>query len=757
MSYNDQLLEHLKRSDYIPSTTKQLAEQLGLKGRQITKLKTETQQLLKRGIIVKIKGDRLCLPREADLQPGTIYFRQSGSAWVIPEGQETAKEKKRILIRSEDTWVALHKDRVLVRNIPQKMNRFRKGGRGKPVDTEEPHGRVIRILERARDTLTGTLRKSRMYWYVIPDDPRINPDILVPGPERSDLFPPPEENDKVIVKLDPWEQRHLNPSGTLVQVLGKTHTPRAEHDALLHQYDLDPNFPPVVMEEVDQTPHQVLPSQISNRRDMRNIFTFTIDPDDAKDFDDALSIEHLDDGLLRVGIHIADVSFYVKAGSELDKEAKRRGNSTYLVGQVIPMLPHALSNGICSLVEAQDRLVKSVFLTFDKTAKILNTQFDNSVIRSFKRLTYKQAYAFLKHSDFAQIRATPMPPRHQTGSTGRTLEELTKAEMQQLQRAIRELWGIASKLRSKRMRAGSLELDMPETKIYVDELGYADRLERVENDESHQLIEEFMLSANEAVARELLHANMPLIHRVHDKPDEERLRELREYLYTVGIEVGDLTKRGTVNKMLKLIKEHPQAHILRVQFLRTLPQACYRADADGHYGLNKRHYAHFTSPIRRYADLVVHRQFDAHLQKTGCPTAPKGKLNPCPYSKLVNIAQHISLTEQNSSEAERESNKVKLLEFFERELAKEQQTVFKAVIVDVKNHGMFVELPLEGAYGLVHISTMQDDHYLFDHEQNTFTGKRHQRKFRTGDDCLVITERVDRFKRQIDFRIVDSR
>ena len=306
-----------------------------------------------------------------------------------------------------------------------------------------------------------------------------------------------------------WKQRHLNPEGEIVDVLGKTHQPDAEFKAILYKYDLDPSFPASVEKQTKKIPSSVQPEDIGNRKDCRELFTFTIDPNDAKDFDDALSLEELDDNKVRIGVHIADVSGYVKPNSPLDIEAQKRGNSTYLVGTVIPMLPHALSNGLCSLVEAEDRLTKSCFITFSPKAEIVDVEFANTVIRSNKRLTYAQAFAFMTEKDLEKVRQMPLPPKHQTGSTGRPLEDLSEGEMKALQAHIGGLWHIASQLRAKRFRKGSLDLEMTEVKIYVDEDGYSDRTEKQSHDKSHQLIEEFMLAANEQIARVMKRQNFP--------------------------------------------------------------------------------------------------------------------------------------------------------------------------------------------------------------------------------------------------------
>jgi ribonuclease R len=332
----------------------------------------------------------------------------------------------------------------------------------------EKIGAVIRVLERPRDSIVGELRHVRRGWAVIPDDPRLSREIHVADPSRSGLTPAPDEGDKVVVRLGEWTRRELPIPGVVTARLGRTHEPRAELLAIYQKYDLATDFPGDVVREAAALPDRVPDRDTAGRLDYRQLPVFTIDPDDAKDFDDALSYEELPGGAVKVGIHIADVSHYVHPGSALDREAQRRGNSTYLVGVVVPMLPEKLSNGLCSLVEAEDRLCKAVFLTFDRQGRLQATDFANTVIRSRKRLTYKQAYTLLFTDDLAAIRALPLPPKHQTGSTGRALRELGDGELRDLQRWVRALWTIASRLRRERMAHGSLDLDMPETKIFVD-------------------------------------------------------------------------------------------------------------------------------------------------------------------------------------------------------------------------------------------------------------------------------------------------
>ncbi|MEC8209078.1 MAG: ribonuclease R [Verrucomicrobiota bacterium] len=754
MDLRQKLLKFLGAKDYVPMRRMEIISILKLDQDATKEAHMLLDKMLEQGEIARLKKDRLCIPEDADLVSGRLIFRQSGSAILVPDSNPNGDGYP---VKSEDTGVSIHGDTVLARKVDEPRRAFRgKGRQQRPeyAPNEKPNVRVIHILKRALITITGTLEQARHATYVIPDDPHIIHDILVPDPQNSGLKPIPKVGDKVVVKMIEWKQRHLNPVGEIIEVLGRTHEPDAEFKAILYKYDLNPKFPSAVEQQTKEIPDVVRSKDIGNRQDCRGLFTFTIDPDDAKDFDDALSLEPLEDGKTRVGVHIADVSAYVKPGSPLDCEAQKRGNSTYLVGTVIPMLPHALSNGLCSLVEAEDRLTKTCFITFNESADIIEVKFANTVINSNKRLTYKQAYAFMQQDDLSEIRNTPLPPKHQTGSTGRSLDKLTDKEMATLKKYIGKLWQIAKQLRERRFRKGSLDLDMTSVKIYVDKEGYADRIEKEFNDESHQLIEEFMLSANEQVARTMKRQNLPCIYRVHDEPEEEKLKELREIMHSFGVQCGNLQKPREMTLLLKKLKEHPQGYTLKIHVLRSLKQAQYRASADGHYGLSKPDYTHFTSPIRRYSDLIVHRILDGYLCKTRADSALADPEICYKQGKLESLGEHISMTERNSVDAERESVKTKLLEFYDQELQKELKKHFKAIITDVKSHGLYVELTDTLAFGMVHISTLDDDFYHPNPEGTALIGRRKKRNYALGQYIMVEVERVDRFKRQIDFRVV---
>jgi len=821
MKLNERLIALLRDAKSRPLSTSEIASQLGLAKRERKALSTAIQRLLNAGKLHRSRTGLLSIPaskaarkNQSEHEPfpnstrdeliGEIRFRGSGgSAYVVIDGDggPNSAPAQTIQIAAAAAGTALHGDRValrLIRNHTKPRGpQARYAARNKkhslhdsPRDRDdEPRGEVLRVLTRARDTLVGELRQAARHWFVVPDDPRFAREILVEAPNRKPnqsrspaptptLSPTPTEGDKVIVRLDTWDTRNAPLTGTLIARLGRTHEPRAELLGVLETYKLAPAFPHEVEAEAAALPAKVRPAELLGRLDYREIPTLTIDPDDAKDFDDALSIEPLPKGRTRVGIHIADVAAYVRPDTALDREAQRRGNSTYLVGTVIPMLPEKLSNGLCSLVEGQDRLCKAVLLTFDSDGTILEKDFAATVIRSRKRLTYKQAYALLFTDDLEKVRALPLPPKHQTGSTatnalasaGRALSTLPQRELVALQTWLRRLWKIASALRRERMAHGSLDLNMPETKIYVDERGYADRLERVDNDESHQLIEEFMLAANEAVAQLTRTARLPSLYRVHDDPEPERLNELRSELATYGLQVGNLAVRAELTRLLAQLDTHPQGHLLRSQLLRSLKKACYREKPDGHYGLHKRDYTHFTSPIRRYADLVVHRVLGNTLaqKEGGHPLGRGGKITgkksgsnrslaasatasaetrngkdankPYRYTAatVAALGEHLSKTELNSQAAERESVKIKTLEFFERELAKPIRTRFAAIVTEVRSTGLFIELTESLTFGFVPLGSLGKQRKL-------------AARIRAGDSLEVIVHKVDRFRRTIDF------
>jgi ribonuclease R len=706
----EKILTLMRGPKYRPLDQKEMAQAVGRKGEHRGAVVAALQELERAGEIARIRKNRYILPAAADLVTGKLQIHQAGFGFLAREGSDEGD----VFIAAENTGTAMNGDRVVAR-ITRDANYARaRSGKG-------PEGRVIRILERAHDTIVGTLQQTRNFFYVVPDDPRLVHNVYVQPRPLSGAPRPPQPDDKVVVRLEPWQSRHVNPEGEIIELLGRASDPGVDMLSIIRKNNLPLHFPPDVLAEADAIPDSVDPKRYRDREDLREKFIVTIDPDDARDFDDAINVERLPGGEWELGVHIADVAAYVTPGSALDREALQRGNSVYLVDRVIPMLPERLSNGVCSLNPNVVRLTHSVFIRFAKNGALRGARFARTMIRSARRLTYKEAFALLQ------------------GPSG-----------DELSRRLHTTWELASILRRRRFAHGSLDLDFPEVKVVVDKAsGRPLRLERIENDESHQLVEEFMLAANEAVASELKHRLVPAVFRVHETPDPEKLTEYREFVISYGFKAGDLTNRRELQRLLESFRGKPEEQALKIGLLKSLKRARYATQPLGHFGLSKTNYTHFTSPIRRYADLIVHRTLAARGggQRGGQRTA----------GELSGIAEHISTTERVAAEAENESVKMKKLEFLERQLTEKNPQVFRAVVIEVRNYGLLIELPDVLLTGLVHVSSLSDDFYSFDGARRRLIGRQSKRCLAVGDVLQVVVARIDVFKRQADFAIVSDR
>ncbi|MFO1487250.1 MAG: ribonuclease R [Verrucomicrobiota bacterium] len=690
----DKIVELLGREDYVPSNVPELLRSLRLPPHRQQELQGLLRKLERAGLILRTKGNRYIQSRAADLVPGRLQMNRQGKGFLQPDDSSL----KEIMIPAEATSTALHGDRVLVR---------RDGKRRGQTEGAQETGTVIRILERKRTQIVGTLKRGREFLYVIPDDPRMPQDIYVPEPR--DVGRPAMVGDKVVVELTNWESRHTNPEGEVIEVLGAADAEGVDMLSVLRQYNLPLHFPRSVLAEARAIGSKILPADLAGREDCRQHQVITIDPDDAKDFDDAICLQPLAGGQWKLWVHIADVSHYVKPGTALDIEARERGNSTYLVDRVIPMLPEALSNELCSLKPDVDRLTKCVEFLVSREGQVLKTRFYSAVIHSRRRFTYREVLAVLQS-----------PPKDG------------------IERMLHDAHDLAQKIRRLRFKAGSLALDFPETKIRLDERGRVLRIEKVENDVSHQLIEEYMLLANEAVAGRLMSENRPAIYRVHEEPEGRRLQEYREDVLSHHIPCGDLTKRNEVAKLLQRLEGVAIGAALKIGFLRSLMRAKYDVKPLGHYGLAKKKYAHFTSPIRRYADLVVHRALFGGVQ---------GAVS------LQKTTEHISETERNSADAERDSRDVKMYAFLKAQLESASPPAYPALVTDVRNLGFFVDVPGLAMSGLVHVSSLEDDFYVFEEGRSQLIGRRTRRVIRLGDQVKVQVAKVNIFKKQVDFRL----
>ena len=516
----------------------------------------------------------------------------------------------------------------------------------------------------------------------------------------------------MVVELREWKSRHANPEGEIIEVLGPPDAEGVDMLSVIRQYRLPLHFPKRVLQEAESVGREVKPAERAGRVDCRSHQVVTIDPDDAKDFDDAICLQRSGAGQWKLWVHIADVSHYVRPGSALDEEAAKRGNSTYLVDRVVPMLPEALSNELCSLKPQVERLTKCVEFLLSAEGQVLKSQFYPAVILSQRRYNYREVLALLQRR--------PKDP---------------------IEQMLHDANALTQKIRRTRFKAGSLDLDFPETKIRLDERGRVLRMEKVENDISHQLIEECMLLANEAVAGRLMALNRPAVYRIHEPPDDKRLQEYRQDVLSHYIQCGNLSNRLEVQKLLEKLNGLPIGQALKIGFLKSLMRARYAVEPLGHYGLAKKKYTHFTSPIRRYADLVVHR---ALFQAPGQRVAA---------GSLKEVADHISETERNSDDAERDSRDTKMFAFLGAQLKTAHPPRYAALLTDVRNFGFFVDVPGLGMSGLVPLSGVSDDFYQFDATRSQLLGRRTRRVFKLGDKVEVQIAKVDTFKRQVDFKL----
>lgn len=659
-------------------------------------------RLERQGALIRVRGDHYVVPKTADLFTGILQVHATGAAHVLSQ-QATEPD---LYISMENTGTGLHGDLVVARFIKDR----RPDRRGFSNSKMRREGEIIRILERSNKPIVGTFQQSKNFSYIIADDPRFIHNLYLGGDSLG-----AQVGDKVVAVLERWENRHNTPEGKLLEVLGAPQHPEVAMLSIIRKHQLPVEFPEEVLREAAGYDNLLHSKDLEGREDLRGQPIITIDPEDARDFDDAIEVQATDRGW-NVSVHIADVAHYVLPNTPLDHEARQRGNSVYLVDRVIPMLPEHLSNGLCSLRPHEDRLAFSVFATIDREGKAQHVRFARTVIRSTARLSYKQALALLES-----------PPKDA------------------LAEHVHVAWACSSVLRKHRFKQGALDLEMPEVKVWLDEKGCPTKLERIENDISHQLIEELMLLANELVARHLTLAQQATLYRVHEKPDATKLEEYRGLVASYGVKAGDLSHRNELQKFLNGLKGKVFESALKIGLLKSLKRARYTPEPLGHYGLQKKDYTHFTSPIRRYADLIAHRALAKQL----------GIAASGPSSRdLAKLGDHISLTERTAGDAEKESVRLKKLDYFEAQQNPKKQTRFQAQVIEARNYGLFVELPDAMISGLIPISTIDDDFYLFDPLQTRLVGRRKKKVYRAGDMLNVVVEKVDRWKQQIDFRIV---
>ena len=667
--------------------------------------------------INRVKNGRFGHRTAVRLVVGKLAMTKQGLGFVTVEGTD-----EQVFIPPRFRGMAVHGDTVEVSLFAQPTRQQEEG--------DKPEGEITRVIERGRTDLVGTLEKSKNFFVVIPDDRRIARDVMVAQGALNNAKP----GEKVIVQIETWGMGHLSPEGRIVEVLGRAGEVSAEIKSVVSEFKLPLHFPREVSEEAERLPDAIPQEEIARRLDFRQQYCITIDPEDAKDFDDAVSLERLPDGNLRLGVHIADVSYYVKEGTVLDREALQRSTSVYFPNMVIPMLPERLSNIICSLRPNEDRLAYSVFMTLTSKGVVTEHEICETVIRSKRRFTYEEVEHILSGGEDPSVPAPILERLH----------------------AMQEL---ASNLTKKRMKEGSIDFDSAEAKFRFGDEGEPTEIIKKVRLKSHRLVEEFMLLANQVVAKHGGQAKKeeqqrPFLYRIHDSPDPDRVRELAVFVaqfgYKLSLEGGVRSKQ--LQHLLEQIKGTEVENVINEVALRSMAKAIYSDQNIGHYGLAFDHYSHFTSPIRRYPDLVVHRLLKEYAR--GIPTSASSveplKRREEIRSRLPAIAKQSSAMERVAMEAERAAVKVMQVEYMKRHLGDE----FEGLISGVMRFGVFIEINDLLVEGMIHVRDLEDDYYLYDEKSYALIGQRKGKRYRLGDTVKVKVIRVNAEEREIDFAMV---
>lgn len=713
MNLEEKIIDYMQNKAKKPMSPGEILDALALEAEEIKQLPQTMEKLEQGNILIQNRSGLFGLPKHMNLIVGKMNITSKGFGFVIPDnGQEEGKAKiDDIFIPATMLKSAMNNDKVLVRVTVEKSSFSKR------------EGEVVRILERANNKIVGTFESSRTFGFVVPDDNHLNQDVFIEG--RN--FNGAKVGMKVVAEITKWPTKNHSPEGKIIEVLGKIGAPGVDILSVMRQYDLAENFPEEVQEEashVEQQPHK---SEYRNRKDRRNLQIVTIDGEDAKDLDDGVYAEKLPNGNLFLGVYIADVSHYVKAYSPLDKEAYARGTSVYLADRVIPMLPIELSNGICSLNAGEDRLSMCAEMEIDNNGKVIKYDIFPTVIHVYRRLTYNLVNRILVEKDMQVIE--------------------DNKDILPLLNTLKSVYKVLHKRREMR---GAIDFDIPEIKVKLNAKGQAVGLIKREHGLGESIIEECMLVANETVAEHMARKELPFIYRVHEEPVEDKMFALNELLANFNLHLnrnneGEIEPRA-IQEVLKSIVGKPEEKIISAVALRSMQQAKYKAENLGHFGLAAQYYTHFTSPIRRYPDLIVHRLLKEQL--SGKMTDERQqKLN----SSLPEVAIHTSKRERIATEAERETTLIKEIEYMTRFLGDE----FDGIISGVTAFGIFVELD-NGIEGLVHVSTMINDYYEYVEKEYALIGESTNFRYRLGDKVTVILTRASIKERAIDFILKDN-
>ncbi len=711
MHFESQLLQFMATKNYRPMKQHELARALNIdsKGSRAD-LRKALHALEATGKIARLRKNRWSLPETENQLTGTIKMLAKGGAIFVPdkEGEPEA------YVSDRNTGVSLPNDKVSIEVFHSEYAARQRGRRGQTGTRSE--GRVLQVLERATHQTVGLLRHTPYYSYIIPDAPGFRQDVRIKDTQNI------PENHKVVVQIDDWIDPFKPLTGSILEDLGEKSEPGVDIDSLLRDAGIQEEFPKEVIAEAERISGEITPERMKDRRDLRDAVTFTIDPETAKDYDDAVSLEPHPDGGWHLGVHIADVSVYVQPGSLIDKEAFRRGNSIYLVDRAVMMLPRELTTKVCSLNPENDHLTHTVELHISPEGNVLDYTSFASVIHSKARLTYTQVQEFIDGNS-----------NH--GIPGNVLHRLEN------------LWPLVQKIRALRVENGSVEINTPEIEIKLNPQGKVEKMmPRSESKQAYQLIEDCMLLANRAVAEILLGSERPAIFRIHDEPDEEQWAAMGMELQALGINALPQTRQD-INDAIKLAEGTAVEYTANLAILRNFKRAEYSSTPMGHFGLAFDDYTHFTSPIRRYPDLLVHRLLN---------TVERGNELPISAEQIDMIARHCNETEQKADELEKKSTEKKRIEYYREILEASSPTTFKGYVVSVKGKGMIIELPDSLQRGMITFASITSDWLEANGKMTQVLTRGGKIRYTIGDAVEVVLAKVDTARGLVDFILADQ-
>ena len=708
MGLKEVILNFMKEEAYKPMEIPEIAKIFNINKNEYKSFKKAIKTMEKEGLLARDESDKLGLAQRMGVITGKIEIHDRGFGFLIPDIEGI----KDLFIAKTNLMGAMNGDRVVAKIIKEGRN-------GKRTE-----GIIINIVERVNKNIVGIYEDNKSFGFVLPEDKRIQNDIFISKKDRNGA----KKGQIVMVEITRWpDGKRKNPEGKVVEILGRPGDKGIDIDIIIRKYNLPEDFPPSVLNSALDIEDFITEDEIKGRLDLRNIKMVTIDGEDAKDLDDAVSIERLENGNFKLGVHIADVTHYVKERSVIDKEAFKRATSVYLIDRVIPMLPKKLSNGICSLNPKVDRLTLSCIMEVNRQGKVVNHTIAQSVIKTNERMTYTDVTKILRDNDAELIERYK-----DLVDDFKAMEELCKI------------------LRKKRLDRGAIDFDFEECKIILDEKGKPIDIKPYERAIANRMIEEFMLLANETVAEHMEKLKVPFVYRIHENPDAEKLEKFKAFIYNLGyndITWGEEVNPKALQRVLDKFKDENEETIISTLLLRSMMQARYSPECAGHFGLAADYYCHFTSPIRRYPDLQIHRIIKEYLNK---------ELTENRSKKLVSIvdsaAKQSSEMERVAQEAEREVDDLKKAEYMKDRIGE----IFEGMISSVTGFGAFVELP-NTIEGLVHITSFRDDYYIYDEDRLILIGERNKKIYRLGDKLKVLCSKVDILSREIYFEIVEDK